>query len=158
MTATIHEVTTLTVVEQLTAVVRATMPAAYLDGWLAGAFEAVDDYLARADIAPAGPAFARYACCDGDVAVEAGYPVPEEVPGNAWVQASMLPSGPVAIVAHRGSQADLDRADETLRGWIDATGHQPAGPHWEFFHTDPLAERDPQRWRSDLVAPYEPCS
>ncbi len=155
MTATTYEVTTLTRMEQLTAVVRATMPAAFLDGWLPGAFEAVDDYLTGAGIAPGGPAFARYAYCDGEVAVEAGYPVPVEIQGNAWVQASMLPAGPVAIVGHRGSQADLDRADVALRRWIDANGHQPAGPHWEVFHTDPLVEPDPLRWRSELVAPYE---
>jgi effector-binding domain-containing protein len=156
MTSTTQEVTALTMAEQLTAVVRATMPAAILDGWLPGAFEAVYDYLVRADIALAGPAFARYACYDREVAVEAGYPVPDEVPGNGWVQPSMLPDGPAAAVPHRGSQADLYQADKTLRRWLDAGGHQPAGPHWEVFHTDPLAEPDPRRWRSDLVAPYEP--
>jgi effector-binding domain-containing protein len=156
MTATTHEIITLTMGEQHTAVVRATMPAAHLDGWLAGAFEAVDDYLARADLAPAGPAFARYACCDGEVAVEAGYPVSGEITGNAWVQASMLPGGPAAAIAHRGSQVDLERADIALRGWLEASGHQPAGPHWEVFHTDPLAEREPAQWRTDLVVPFRP--
>lgn len=155
MIATMHDVRTVTVVQQLTAVVRATMPAAYLDGWLEGAFEAVDDHLVCAGIAPEGPAFARYAVCDGEVAVEAGYPVPVEVPGNGWVQASMLPGGPAAVVPYRGSQAELDRADEALRGWIAANDHKPAGPHWEVFHTDPLSEPDPELWRSELVAPYE---
>jgi effector-binding domain-containing protein len=156
VTATTGEVTTPIMVEQLTAVVRATMPAACLDGWLSGAFEAVSDYLLRADIAPDGPAFARYAAVDGEVAVEAGYPVPVEIRGNAWVKPSMLPGGPAAVLPHRGSQADLERADDALRGWLHGNGRRPAGPHWEVFHTDPLAERDPERWRSDLVAPYEP--
>jgi effector-binding domain-containing protein len=155
MIAPTYEVSTVTMVEQFTAVVRVTMPAAYLDGWLEGAFDAVDDYLARAGITPDGPAFARYAIWDGEVAVEAGYPVPVEVPGNGWVQASMLPGGPAAMVPYRGSQADLDRADEALRGWIAANDHQPAGPHWEVFHTDPLSEPDPELWHSELVAPYE---
>ena len=155
MTTTAYEVTTLTMAPQLTAVVRATMPPSYLDGWLEGAFEAVEDYLLRADIPVSGPAFALYACCDGEVAVEAGYPVQVEVPGDAWVQASMLPGGPAAVVPHRGSQADLGEADAAPRGWIVARGHQPAGPHWEVFHTDPLSESDPERWRSDLVAPYD---
>jgi effector-binding domain-containing protein len=53
-----------------------------------------------------------------------------------------------------GSYESLDRAYAAVHRWLDDEGYAPAGPHWEVYFTDPAAEADPARWRTDIVVPY----
>jgi effector-binding domain-containing protein len=137
-----------------TAVARGELPGAQLPGWLASAFGAVYDYLRRAGIPPTGPPFARLTFLGETVAVEAGFPVPYEVAGAPGVEPSTLPDGPAAVVTHLGRYEDMDRAYQAARDWLAERGLAPAGPHWEVYYTDPNAEPDPSRWRTDVVVPY----
>jgi len=147
-------VTTRVLTDRYTAVVRGEMPADELPAWLAGVFAAVGDYLDRAGVAPAGPPFARYSSLGDVVAVEAGFPVPTEVPGDGLVEPSALPDGPAAVTTHWGGYESLDTAYRACRTWLDDHGYQPAGPHWEVYHTDPASETDPAQWRTDVVVPF----
>jgi effector-binding domain-containing protein len=149
-----YEIADRRLVDQYTAVVRGEMAAADMPGWLAEAYRAVYLYLSRTQVNPSGPPFARYTFLDELVAVEAGFPVPLEVAGEGSVEPSMLPDGPAAVTTHVGRYEDLAMAYQAVHQWLDEHGLVPAGPHWEVYFTDPNAEPDPSRWRTEVVVPY----
>ena len=152
--AVTYEVRTEDLEPQVTAVVRGEMPAEQLAVWLPEAYAAVFAYLDEADVPPVAPSFARYTFLGDTVAIEAGVPVALEVPGDDRVEPSSLPDGPSAVTTHVGRYEDLDQALDAVTGWLAPRGLQPAGPHWEVYWTDPNAEPDPGRWRTDVVVPY----
>jgi effector-binding domain-containing protein len=154
MTTLSHTITQTVLTDRCTAVVRGEMPADELPAWLSTVFGTVHDYLVRDGIHAAGPPFARFTFLGDLVAVEAGFPVPREVPGEGVVEPSTLPDGPAAVTSHYGRYEDVDRAYLACRAWLDDHGYQPAGPHWEVYYTDPRREPDPARWRTDVVVPF----
>ncbi len=155
MNATLtYVITTRVLTDRYTAVVRGEMPSDELPAWFAGVYRTVQDYLARTGTAAAGPPFARHTVVGDVVAVEAGFPVPHEIAGDGLVEPSTLPDGPAAVTTHWGSYDGLGRAYLACRAWLDNHGCEPAGPHWEVYYTDPFAEPDPTRWRTDVVVPY----
>jgi effector-binding domain-containing protein len=154
MTTLSQEITTTALSSRYTAVVRGEMPADELPAWLSTVFGRVYDYLVREGIYPAGPPFARFTFLGHLVAVEAGFPVPREIPGDGVVEPSRLPAGPAAVTSHYGRYEDLEEVHLACRAWLDDHGYQPAGPHWEVYYTDPRREPDPARWRTDVFAPF----
>lgn len=155
MSATLtYEITAQVLPNRYTAVVRGEMPADELPAWLAGVYRTVHDYLGRVGVAPAGPPFARYAFLGHVVAAEAGVPVPHEIAGDGVVEPSTLPAGEAAVTSHYGPYEDVEKAYLACHIWLDNHGYRPAGPHWEVYHTDPNAEPDPARWRTDVVVPF----
>lgn len=137
-----------------TAVVRGELPPEELPAWLAGVFHVVWGYLRDAGIPRTGYPFARYTFLRDAVAVEAGFPVACEVPGDGVVEPSLLPGGPAAVTTHLGGYEELDQAYAAVHGWIRGHDREPAGPHWEIYYTNPDAEPDPARWRTDVVVPF----
>jgi effector-binding domain-containing protein len=155
MNATLsYEITNQVLTDQYTAVVRGEMPPDELPAWLAAVYRTVQDHLTRIGVSPAGPPFARFAFLIDVVAAEAGFPVPKEIPGDGVVEPSTLPDGQAAVTVHWGPYEDLEKAYLACRIWLDNHGYEPAGPHWEVYYTDPFAEPDPARWRTDVVVPY----
>jgi effector-binding domain-containing protein len=137
-----------------TAVVRGEMPRDELPAWLAGVFTTVRNYLSRNHIARTGPPFARYTFLGGTVAVEAGFPVAREVPGDGLVEPSRLPSGPAAGSTHVGSYDHLSHTYLGMRMWLRERGLTPVGPHWESYLTNPFTDPDQEHWRTEMVVPY----
>jgi AraC family transcriptional regulator len=150
----VYNIQRVTLADRRTAVCRGELPAHALPGWLASAFHTVTDYLNRTHAEPAGPPFARFTFLNDVVAVEAGFPVSQEIAGANPVEPSALPDGPAAVTTHTGRYEDLDSAYAAIRNWLDAHHYAAAGPHWEVYHTDPNVEPDPTRWRTDVVQPY----
>lgn len=151
-----YHIETRELTEQPTAVLRASLPAAQLGAWLPGAYQQIVAYLAATGAAPDGPPFARYTFHDDLVDVEAGFPVSTSVAGNGRVTPSSLPGGPAAVTTHYGPYDGLTVAFDAIADWLKDHGHEADGPHWEVYYTDPQAEPDPARWRTDLFAPYRP--
>ncbi|MFI7547898.1 GyrI-like domain-containing protein [Actinoplanes sp. NPDC049599] len=150
-----YHIETRSLTAQPTAVIRSSMPVAQLRGWLAGAYQELDRYLAEQGISAVGPPFARYAFHGAVVDVEAGFPVPGPVPDSGrWVTASRLPAGPVAVAVHEGHYQDLGLAYQAVTGWLKERGLEPAGPHWDVYYTNLAAQPDTATWRTDVVAPY----
>ena len=149
-----YEVRTERLRTQLTAVVRGEIPAGQMSAWLPEAYAAVFDYLSRAGVPPVAPPFARLTFLGDTVAIEAGVPVLAEVAGDGRIEPSSLPEGPAAITTHLGRYEDIEHALDAVTEWLTGRGLQPAGPHWEVYYTDPNAEPDPSRWRTDVVVPY----
>ena len=140
--------------DQFTAVVRAELPRDELPAWLAGTFSTIHGYLRRAGMAPTGPPFLRMAFLGTTVAAEAGFPVAREIDGDGLVEASTLPGGPALVTTHMGPYEELADTYQDVQQWLDQHRCSPAGPHWEVYYTDPTAEPDPTRWRTDLVQPF----
>jgi effector-binding domain-containing protein len=130
------------------------MPLEMLPYWLDGAFGVIYRYLRDNDIATAGPPFARFTSIGDVVAVEAGVPTTTEIPGDGHIEPSVLPSGCAAVGTHWGHQDDVGHTVESVTNWLARQGCVPAGPHWEFYYTDPRLEPDPRRWRTEVVVPY----
>lgn len=78
------------------------------------------------------------------------------IPGDGFVEPSALPSGTAAVTTHLGRYEDLEAAYRAMREWVTSRGYEPAGPLWAVYYTDPSAEPDPGRWRTDVVLPCRP--
>jgi effector-binding domain-containing protein len=140
--------------EHLTAVVRAELAPDALADWLADAFHAVHQHLDQVGILACGPPFARLTLLGDVVAVEAGLPVTEEVPGDGHVEPSILAGCCAAVTTHWGPREHLSQAYEAVRIWLARQECVPAGPHWEVYYLDSGAEPDPRRWHIEVVVPY----
>ena len=103
---------------------------------------------------PAGMPFAVYHSMDGDaIDLECGMPVDSPMEGAGRVQAGELPAGTVATVTHMGPYDALRQTWAALTEWMSTQGLQPAGAPWEVYATDPGAEPDQSKWRTDIFFP-----
>lgn len=150
-----YKITRRDLSEQPTAVARAQVPADELGSWIGVAHHLVTRYLRRHGVKPAGPPFARVSVVDHTADVEAGFPVHQPIDGDGDVEPSTLPGGRAVVTTHLGRYEGLGYAYEALENWLARHGRTPAGPQWETYYTDPNAEPDSSRWRTDVVVPCE---
>ena len=75
--------------------------------------------------------------------------------GTDRIQAGELPGGTVATVIHKGPYEGLPQTWAALVEWISAQGLQPAGAPWEVYLTDPGAEPDSSKWRTQIFFPVQ---
>ena len=103
---------------------------------------------------PAGMPFAIYHSMDGNsVDLECGMPVASPIPGTDRIRAGELPAGTVATVTHMGPYDAFPQTWSALSEWMASQGLQPAGAPWEVYVTDPGAEPDQSKWRTDIFFP-----
>ncbi|MGH2960900.1 MAG: GyrI-like domain-containing protein [Solirubrobacterales bacterium] len=111
-------------------------------------------YLERVGARPAGPPFARFFdYTDDEADFEAGFPVTEPVPGEGRIAAGELPGGPAAVTTHVGPYEGLQDTHAAIGEWVLAHGHDPSGPVWEIYVTDPREEPDSSKRRTEVVWP-----
>jgi effector-binding domain-containing protein len=111
-------------------------------------------YLNREKLTPAGAPFARYHSVSAtELDVEAGIPVTEKIKGNERVKASTLPGGEVVSGTHFGPYQALQRTHDALAKWVEQEKLAKNGGPWEIYWTDPGLERDPSKWRTEVVQP-----
>lgn len=104
----------------------------------------------------AGAPYARYHDVSEDTLdLEAGVPVAAPGTGKGEIQAGELPGGAVAVTWHVGPYERLSEAHQALTAWAETNGHTPAGPAWESYETDPGAEPDPRKWRTQVLLPLQ---
>ncbi len=103
---------------------------------------------------PAGMPLSIYHAMDGDtIDLECGMPVGSQLKGSGRIKAGNLPAATVATVTHQGPYEGLPKTWEALVEWIGSQGLQPAGAPWEVYVTDPGAEPDQSKWRTDIFFP-----
>ncbi len=106
--------------------------------------------------APAGPPFARFHNVSGDgFDLEAGLPVVTPLPGQGRITPGELPAGEVAVLSLFGPYEGLLASCQVLTDWVASQGRMAAGPLWEVYITDPGAEPDPTKWRTDIYLPLQ---
>ena len=134
--------------------VRVTAKMSELGQIMGPLFGEVMTHMQRNGHHPAGMPFAIYHGMDDDeVDVECGMPVVSSAPGEGRVQAGELPAGTVATVTHMGPYEGLRETWAALTGWMASQGLVPAGAPWEVYATDPGAEPDSSKWRTDIFFP-----
>lgn len=104
---------------------------------------------------PDRPPFTRYLSePSGEVDYEAGVMLPAAAcEGRGRAVPSELPAGPCAVAWHVGPYEALGTTYDALMAWIAEHGRAVSGPMWEVYWTDPGAEPDPSRWRTEIVVP-----
>lgn len=134
--------------------IRATSAMDSLSELMGSLFGEVYEHILQSGQQPAGMPFSRYHSMDGKtVDLECGMPVPSPIEGKGRVEAGELPAGTVATVTHVGPYDDLPQSWSALTAWMESQGLQPAGAPWEVYITDPGAEPDQSKWRTDIFFP-----
>jgi effector-binding domain-containing protein len=139
---------------QPTAAIRVTIEPARMGEAFDEVFPETLAYLERVGASPAGPPFARFFDYTEDEAdFEAGFPVSEPVQGEGRIAASELPGGLAAVTTHVGPYEGLQDTHAAIGEWVLANGHDPSGPVWEVYVTNPREEPDPSKRRTEVVWP-----
>lgn len=139
---------------QSTASIRVTTEPARIGEVFDEVFPEVASYLEGMGAGPAGPPFARFFDYTEDEAdFEAGFPVSEPVPGEGRIAAGELAGGLAAVTTHVGPYEGLQDTHAAIGEWVLANGHDPSGPVWEVYVTDPREEPDPSKRRTEVVWP-----
>ncbi len=113
--------------------------------------------LARLGVMPRGGPFTRIHAFEPFwVDLEAGLPVPEEIPSDGRVLPGHLPEGPTLSTFHEGSYEGLPVAKEALELWAERYGWASAGTSWVFYWITPMTSPDPSSWRTELFKPVRP--
>ena len=111
-------------------------------------------YIQQSGQGPSGMPFAIYHSMDGNsVDLECGMPVATPMEGAGRIKAGELPGGTVVTVTHRGPYDTLPQTWAALTAWMESEGLAAAGAPWESYVTDPGAEPDQSRWRTDIFFP-----
>jgi effector-binding domain-containing protein len=149
-----YDIKTRKLAPRNTAVIRVTSPPARIGEALDRVLPEVWSALEQQGTSPAGPPFARYFDFSDDEAdFEAGFPVKGPITAAGRVQPGELPGGRAAVTVHRGDYQGLQQAHDEIGKWVLAHDHDPSGPVWEVYLTDPGREPDSSRWETEVVWP-----
>lgn len=92
----------------------------------------------------------------GSVELECALPIAAPIAGTRRIRCDELPAGTMATVTHVGPYENLPGTWAALTGWMESEGLIPAGTPWEVYVTDPRAEPDQSKWRTDIFFPVRP--
>jgi effector-binding domain-containing protein len=121
-----------------------------IPGWIAETMGAMQ----RAGQQPAGMPFLRTLSMDADsMEIEVGWPLTAPFGGEGDVLPGTLPGGPTAVASYFGPYEGIGPAYEAVQAWCKEHERESAGPPWESYFTDPNAEPDPSKWRTDIHFP-----
>ena len=117
-------------------------------------FGELQGYVRQSGQQAAGPPLAIYYSPPGDtVDLECAIPVAAPIAGAGRVRAGELPAGKAATVTHVGPYDTLAQTWGELTAWMQSQGLAAAGAPWESYLTDPGAEPDRSKWRTDIFFP-----
>ena len=117
-------------------------------------FGEVHGYIQRCGQQPAGVPLAIYYSVPADtVDLECAIPVASPLAGADRVQTGQLSAGIAATVTHVGPYDTLSRTWAALTEWMKSQNLEGAGAPWEAYLTDPGAEPDQSKWRTDIFFP-----
>ncbi len=118
--------------------VRVTTSLKDMPGIVGPNFGKVVDYIVKNGAEPLGPAFIAYFNMDMDnLIIEIGFPVTQELEGNAEIALRYIPAGRKAIGFHKGAYSELGTLYERLTRFISEKGHQPSGIVYEYYYNSP---------------------
>ena len=134
--------------------IRATATMDKIGEVMGAMFGEVYGHIQQSGQAPAGMPFAIYHSMDGNtVDLECGMPVASPMAGTGRIRTGELPAGTVATVTHMGPYEELAQTWSALTEWMGLQDLQPAGAPWEVYVTEPGAEPDQSKWRTDIFFP-----
>ena len=117
-------------------------------------FGEVHGYIRQQGQSPSGMPLTIYHSMNGNsVELECALPVASPLAGTDRIRACELPAGTIATVTHRGPYDELPATWAALTGWMKSQGLEAAGAPWEVYVTDPGAEPDRSKWRTEICFP-----
>ncbi len=136
--------------------IRTTVAVAEIGQAMGPLFGEVHGYIQQNGKAAAGMPLAIYHSMPGPgdtVDLECAIPVAAPMPGAGRIKAGELSAGTAATVTHMGPYTDLGHTWAALTEWMKSKGLDGAAAPWEVYVTDPGAEPDQSRWRTDIFFP-----
>jgi AraC family transcriptional regulator len=133
--------------------VRRQAPQSELSSTLGECFGIVYSHCMQAGLELAGFPLARYPVMGHLLTVEAGVPLLKPATPEGEMQYCELPGGPVVFAIHGGSYEQLGDTHAAILRWIQQQQLRVAGPHWEWYVTDPGEQPDPADWRTHIYYP-----
>lgn len=100
-------------------------------------------------VQPSGPAVAMYTRMAETLDVEIGFPG-QLAEADPNLTESSLPGGLIARAEYWGGYEGLPLAWAEFVKDVAAQGHEPAGPCWELYVTQPTPDMNPAALRTDL--------
>ena len=116
-------------------------------------YEELHRFVMAKGATPASPPIAICHAFAAEVDVECAIPLASIVPGQGRIATRELPGGSVATITHVGPYDRLKESWDALQAWMEQEGYQPHGAPWETYVTDPQAEQDPAKWRTEIRFP-----
>jgi len=101
----------------------------------------------------AGFPLARYPVVGPLMTIEAGVPLKAPVKPEGEMEYLELPGGPAVFAVHGGAYDQLGDTHAAILRWMQEQKLRAAGPHWEWYVTDPGQHPDPADWRTHIFYP-----
>jgi len=120
---------------------------------LAECFGIVYPHCVKGGLQLAGFPLARYPVVGPLMTIEAGVPLVSPATPEGELQYCELPGGPVVFAVHGGPYDRLGDTHATILRWIQDRKLLVAGPHWEWYVTDPAEHPNPENWRTQIYYP-----
>ena len=140
--------------EQPCAVVRERVRIDQLPAFFSRAFADAMTALTAQGRHPTGPPFGKYYGMPTDIVdVEAGFPTSQPIEPSGSVVPGALPGGRVVEAIHVGSYDTLQEAYADVQRYFRDHDLTPGEVMWESYLSDPSAEPDPARWRTQISWP-----
>ena len=145
-----------TVGATMTAAVTAVITMADLVPWYQGALgelHATLDARGMRPIGPAGGLFAGELFADERGEATVFVPTASEIPRLGRVEPVVVPAAELAVIDHRGSLADVDRAYGALAAHVASHELRLDGPIREYYLVGRQDTADENAWRTDVCWP-----
>ena len=119
-------------------------------------FQDLSAFFQENSIVMAGPPFAYYhSWGDLKTHMSVGFPVSNQIDGDGRVRPFTLPGGKVVNAMHIGPYEKLVDSYMAMQDWMAKNHLKPAGHMWEVYLSDPVQEKDPEKWMTSM---YWPCT
>ena len=123
---------------------------------LAECFGIVYPHCVKSGLEMAGFPLARYPVIGPLMTIEAGVPLIKPTFCDGEMECGELAGGPVVFAVHGGPYDQLGETHAAVLRWIQEHRLSVAGPHWEWYVTDPGQHPDPADWRTHIYYPLAP--
>jgi effector-binding domain-containing protein len=122
-------------------------------GALAEGFGVVFSHCMKSGLELAGHPLARYPVVGPLMTIEAGVPLAKPAAPEGEMEYAELPGGQVVLAVHGGPYDQLGETHAGVLRWIQEQRLRVAGPHWEWYVTDPAEHPNPADWRTHIYYP-----
>jgi AraC family transcriptional regulator len=120
---------------------------------LAECFGIVFSHCMTKGLEMAGFPLARYPVVGPLTTVEAGVPLKAPAKPEGEMEYVELPGGPAVFAVHGGPYDQLGDTHAAILRWLQEHKLRAAGPHWEWYVTDPGQHPNPADWRTHILYP-----
>lgn len=137
--------------------IKATTPTSEISAKMGELYPKLMSCILDNEIEMTGPPFARYHSWDpeGDTEFEVGVPVSKGAECEEGIKLVELPACKVVTALHIGPYESLGPVYEAIQKYIDKKDLKVSGAVWEVYLTDPNAEPDPNKYKTQIYFPVE---